>query len=107
MAMIPGELVTDAGDHVLNPGRRTLTVSPAARPRLVTPREVAQFLLPQFGAYPVERFGLLLLDARLRLIDASVADLDPWQAILISIGLLVVAWLVYDGLCRVLADRPS
>jgi urease subunit beta len=24
--MIPGELFTDAGDHALNPGRRTLTV---------------------------------------------------------------------------------
>ncbi|MEO7390732.1 MAG: urease subunit beta [Ramlibacter sp.] len=24
--MIPGELFTDPGDHVLNPGRRTLTV---------------------------------------------------------------------------------
>ena len=24
--MIPGELFTDTGDHVLNPGRRTLTV---------------------------------------------------------------------------------
>ena len=24
--MIPGELITDAGDHVLNPGRRTITL---------------------------------------------------------------------------------
>jgi urease subunit beta len=24
--MIPGELFTDAGDHVLNPGRRTITL---------------------------------------------------------------------------------
>jgi urease subunit beta len=24
--MIPGELITDEGDHVLNPGRRTLTL---------------------------------------------------------------------------------
>ena len=49
---------------------------------------------------------LYYADARLRLIDPSVADLDPWQAILISIGLLVAAWLVYDPLCRLLADRP-
>ena len=26
MSMIPGELITDAGDHALNPGRRTLTL---------------------------------------------------------------------------------
>ena len=55
-------------------------------------------------------FALLCIlyyaDARLRLIDPSVADLDPWQAILISIGLLVAAWLVYDPLCRLLAGRP-
>ena len=45
-------------------------------------------------------------DARLRLIDPGVADLEPWQAILISIGLLAAAWLAYDALCRLLADRP-
>jgi uncharacterized membrane protein len=45
-------------------------------------------------------------DARLRLIDPSVADIEPWAAILISIGLLVAAWVVYDLLCRVLGGRP-
>ena len=49
-------------------------------------------------------FGLLCIvyytDARLRLIDPAVADLAPWQAILISIALLVAAWVVYDVLCR-------
>jgi uncharacterized membrane protein len=48
---------------------------------------------------------LYYADARLRLIDPSVADLEPWQAILISIGLLVAAWVVYDVVCRLLADR--
>jgi uncharacterized membrane protein len=55
-------------------------------------------------------FALLCIvyytDARLRLIDPSVADLEPWQAILISIGLLAAAWLVYDAVCRLFADRP-
>ena len=54
-------------------------------------------------------FALLCIvyytDARLRLIDPAVADLEPWQAILISIGLLAAAWLVYDAVCRLLADR--
>ena len=40
------------------------------------------------------------------LIDRDVADLSTWQAIAISIGLLVAAWLVYDALCRVLGSRP-
>src|SRR5581483_7152719 len=46
-------------------------------------------------------------DARLRLIDPAVADLEPWQAILISIALLAAAWLVYDVACRLLASRPT
>ena len=40
------------------------------------------------------------------LIDKSVADLSTWEAVLISIGLLAAAWLVYDGLCRMLGGRP-
>ncbi len=34
------------------------------------------------------------------LIDPSVADLTAWEAIAISVGGIVLAWLVYDGLCR-------
>ena len=40
------------------------------------------------------------------LIDKSVADLSTWEAVLISLGLLVAAWLVYDALCRLLGDFP-
>jgi uncharacterized membrane protein len=56
-------------------------------------------------------FGLLCIvyyaDARLRLIDPAVADLEPWQAIVISIALLATAWLVYDAACRLLGSRPA
>jgi uncharacterized membrane protein len=55
-------------------------------------------------------FALLCIvyytDARLRLIDPEVADLDPWQAIVLSLALLVVAWLVYDLACRAFSSRP-
>jgi DNA repair protein RadC len=60
-------------------GRRSLTRDPAERPQFATPREVAAFLLPQFGSYPVERFGVLLLDTRHRLLRTrilSVGSLD-------------------------------
>ena len=40
------------------------------------------------------------------LIDKSVADLTTWEAVTISVALLVAAWFVYDGLCRVLGSRP-
>jgi uncharacterized membrane protein len=56
-------------------------------------------------------FALLCIvyysDARLRLIDPTVADLEPWQAIVISIALLVAAWLVYDLVCRWFGSRPA
>jgi uncharacterized membrane protein len=51
-------------------------------------------------------FALLIVlyyvNANTYLIDRSVADLRPWQAIAISIALLVAAWFVYDGLSRLL-----
>ena len=34
------------------------------------------------------------------LIDPSVADLTAWEAIALSVGGIVLAWFVYDGLCR-------
>jgi uncharacterized membrane protein len=39
------------------------------------------------------------------LVDPTVADLGSWEAILLSISGLVVAWLVYDALCRRLRDE--
>jgi uncharacterized membrane protein len=45
---------------------------------------------------------LYYLDADKYLVDPSVADLEPWQAVALSVGLLVLAWLVYDSLCRML-----
>jgi uncharacterized membrane protein len=47
---------------------------------------------------------LFYLDASASLIDPSVADLEPWEAVALSAGLLVVAWLVYDVLCRVVRN---
>jgi uncharacterized membrane protein len=47
---------------------------------------------------------LYYVNADTYLIDKSVADLEPWQAIAISVGLLVAAWLVYDLLCRLIPN---
>ncbi len=38
------------------------------------------------------------------LIDPTVANLTAWEAIAISVGGLVAAWVVYDGLCRAFAN---
>jgi uncharacterized membrane protein len=50
---------------------------------------------------------LYYLQAGTNLIDPSVADLDTWEAVLISIGGLAVAWLVYDALCRTIGQRSE
>jgi uncharacterized membrane protein len=39
------------------------------------------------------------------LVDPAVAKLSSWEAIAIAVGGLVVAWLLYDGLCRVFGTR--
>ena len=54
-------------------------------------------------------FALLIVlyyvNANTYLVDRSVADLTSTEAILISIGLLVVAWVVYDALCRAIPSQ--
>ena len=64
-------------------GRRTLSASLEPR-QFSQPREVAAWLLAQYGGAPVEQFGTVLLDTKLRLqsvrlvsigtLDASVAN---------------------------------
>ena len=61
-------------------GRRSLTRDPAERPHFETPREVAAHLLPLFGSYPVERFGVLLLDTRHRLVRTRVLSVGSLDA---------------------------
>jgi uncharacterized membrane protein len=49
-------------------------------------------------------FALLVvqyyLNARTYMIDPAVADLSPWQAVAISVGLIALGWVLYDQLCK-------
>ena len=49
-------------------------------------------------------FALLVVmyyaNARVYLIDRSVAELAPWQAIGLSVALIAAAWIFYDQLCK-------
>jgi len=56
-------------------GRRTLMREAAERPRLRTPRDVAAYLLPQYGALPVEQFGIIMLDTKQRVIRIKILSL--------------------------------
>jgi DNA repair protein RadC len=53
-------------------GRRTLLRDPSDRAQLRTPGDVAAHLLPEYGARPVEQFGIVLLDAKHRLLKTIV-----------------------------------
>ena len=55
-------------------GRRTLLVGRPARPRFLLPRDAAAYLLPEYGCHPVERFGVLLLDMKLRLLATRIVS---------------------------------
>jgi uncharacterized membrane protein len=50
---------------------------------------------------------LYYFDADVRLVDPAVADIDEWLAIVLSIGGLGVAWVVYDALCRTIGERSE
>ena len=38
--------------------------------------------------------------AGLYMIDAEILDLEPWQAVALSIGGIAGGWIAYDALCR-------
>ena len=64
-------------------GRRTLTREPAERPQFVSARDIATYLLPRFGSRPVEQFGVMLLDTKLRLLKAVLVSMGTLDASLV------------------------
>jgi DNA repair protein RadC len=55
-------------------GRRTLVRAIAERPQLSTPRELAAFLLAQYGTTDVEQFGIVMLDTKNRIIRVRIVS---------------------------------
>jgi uncharacterized membrane protein len=50
---------------------------------------------------------LYYLQAGTYLVDPAVADISNWVAIVSSIALLAIAWVVYDVLCRTVGQRSE
>jgi DNA repair protein RadC len=61
-------------------GRRTLLRVRRDRQQLATPRDVAEFLVPQFGTRPVEQFGVVLLDAKHRVLRTTLLSVGTLDA---------------------------
>jgi DNA repair protein RadC len=55
-------------------GRRTLVRAIAERPQLSTPRQLAAYLLAQYGTTDVEQFGIVMLDTRHRIIRVRIVS---------------------------------
>lgn len=69
-------------------GRRTLTQPAPERPRLGSPREVASFLLPHHGAYPVEKFGIVSMNAKHRVLRTTILSSGVIDASLVHPALV-------------------
>jgi DNA repair protein RadC len=61
-------------------GRRTLLRIRRDRLQFVTPRDAAEFLVPQFGTRPVEQFGVVLLDTKHRVLRTTVLSVGTLDA---------------------------
>jgi DNA repair protein RadC len=60
-------------------GRRTLVRDMVERPRFLSPRQMAGYLLPEYGSCAVEQSGIVMLDSKHRVIRIkllSVGSLD-------------------------------
>lgn len=64
-------------------GRRTLLRRGGERPRILAPRDVADLLMPQFGARAVEQFGVVLLDTKHRVLRTTVISVGTLDASLV------------------------
>jgi DNA repair protein RadC len=61
-------------------GRRTLVRPRRERPQILSAVDAAQLLVPQFGALPVEHFGLLLLDTKHRVTRTTLLSVGTLDA---------------------------
>jgi DNA repair protein RadC len=61
-------------------GRRTLLRAPERREQLGSPRDVASYLLPRYGARAVEQFGIVLLDTKHRVLKTTVLTVGTLNA---------------------------
>jgi DNA repair protein RadC len=63
-------------------GRRTLQRQPEPRTKLRSPRELAVYLMPLYGASHVERFGVVLFDTKHQLIRVRVLAVGSSDAVM-------------------------
>ena len=61
-------------------GRRTLVRGRRERAQILSSRDVADLLVPQYGSKPVEQFGVVLLDTKHRVLRISLISIGTLDA---------------------------
>ena len=61
-------------------GRRAVISGAGERPKLASTAAVGQYLLPLYGGHRVERFGVVLLDAKNRLIRTTILSIGTLES---------------------------
>jgi DNA repair protein RadC len=65
-------------------GRRALLRRPPARAQLRSPHEVAAYLLPTYGGRPIEQFGMVMLDAKHRVLRTSIVSVGALDSTVVQ-----------------------
>ena len=65
-------------------GRRSLGGAPEQRLQFRKPSEAAEYLLPRFGSRRLEQFGIVLLDARHRVLRTAVLALGTQNSVAVE-----------------------
>jgi DNA repair protein RadC len=61
-------------------GRRTLFGDRSERPQMLSTKDVADYLAPRYSGFGVERFGVLLLDQKQRVIRSEIVSTGTIEA---------------------------
>ena len=61
-------------------GRRAMSHRGSGRPQLKTPGDLGHYLLPLFGGHREERFGIVMLDSKYRLIRSETISIGTLDA---------------------------
>ena len=65
-------------------GRRSLAHAPSARLRIRGPKDAATYLMPRFGSRGVEQFGIMLLDAKHRVMRTAVLSVGTLNSSIVE-----------------------
>ena len=65
-------------------GRRALLRRPPTRVQLRSPREVAAYLLPVYGGRAIEQFGMVMLDAKHRVLRTAIVSVGALDSTVVQ-----------------------